>query len=560
MNAYTDGLLTFFKNLINHTKTWYDKPSIFGGLLLSSLVINILALAFPLVLLQVYDRILPNESINTLFLLVVLVIIIVIIESFLKITRSIIIAWSDTRYDYKTSEQLFKSIVESDLTELSKHASGEYLERMRAVQDLKNYYGNQALTGLLDLPFVLIFLWLVAFLGGWLIVVPVGMLIILFLSIINIGLELEDEIHDKQNKNDRRMNFLVEIFSGIHTIKALALEPFMLRRYERLQDQTSETNYKLSLLNSKIQNSMIIISQMSVIFTVAFGAMFVIQGNLTIGGLAACTLLSSRVLQPVSRSIGLWHRFKSITQAEDSISSIFALKQDKRAIKIKDENMQIEGNYHLEDVSFSYNQIELFKSISFEIKQGDTVAILGNNLSGKSTLLMMLAGLTYPTEGKIKLDGQSIFNYSSEILAEKISYLPQSSSIFSGTVLDNITMFRPELNDKAIKTAEEIGLDVIINRLPQGFETVLGESIAELLPSGVNQLITIARGLIIDPKIILFDEANATLDLQSDQKINNVLLSYKGKSTIIMATHRPSLIKNANLKLHIQNKKIFKAD
>ncbi|MCF6807973.1 ATP-binding cassette domain-containing protein [Thiotrichales bacterium 19S9-12] len=546
-------IVTFLKQLHHHITKWYDKKTIIGGLILPSFVINILALIFPLVLLQVYDRIIPNESTTTLFLLIILVFIAVIIESFLKITRTLIISWADARFDYKTNQNLFNIILRSNLTKFETYGVGVHMERMRSVYDVKNFYGGQVLTSTLDIPFILIFLALIFYIGSLLVLIPIITLSILILLMLRNSNALQTGLNDKQSSNNRRMSFLVEIFRNIHTVKTLSLEPFMLRRYERLQDRTSEINYELSLVNSELQNNTSLLSQFTVILIVTCGALYVMHGDLTVGGLAACTLMSSRVLQPIGRSIGIWHRMGTIRQAEKAIQEFDELKP-KAKYKSMINSGKIKGYYQLSDIFIQAGKHTLFENLSLTVKRNETLAITGSNLSGKSTLLSILAGLVKPDSGEVLLDDELIEKYDAEFLAEHIAYLPQHSVIFHGSIIDNMTMYRPELNEKALLVAKQLGFDIAVNRLPNGFETILGDSVTELLPSGVNQLITISRALLTKPSIMLLDETNTSLDLASDNRFQQIIKSYKGKLTIVMVTHRPSLLKLADRRVEIKNK------
>ncbi|WP_236883314.1 ABC transporter transmembrane domain-containing protein, partial [Corynebacterium parakroppenstedtii] len=203
--------------------------------------------------------------------------------------------------------------------------------------------------------------------SGPLILVPICTLALLILLVLRNAGSLQDGIEEKHNSNNRRMNFLVEIFKNIHTVKSLALESFMLRRYERLQDKTSEVNYELSLVNADLQNNTTTLSQFTVVLVVAFGAISVINGSLTVGGLAACTLLSSRVLQPVGRSISVWHRLGTIKQAEQSIDELNALKP-AIADDITVNNQEILGNLKLDNVYVKIENKLLFDHVSLEIK------------------------------------------------------------------------------------------------------------------------------------------------------------------------------------------------
>lgn len=528
-------------SFITILNTWYEKRDIYVGMLASSLFINILALVFPLTLLQVYDRIIPRAATSTLLVLVIGVIIALALEAFLRIMRSLVCAWGDARYEHIYSKDLFDTTTHLHLKDFEKKGAGVHLERFRAIQSIKNFYGGQALVSMIDLPFILLYIIMIAYIGRWAVIVPLLMLCGLSAVVSRLDKKLREALRLRAINDDRKINFLIEMLGGIASVKALAMENQILRRYERLQAKAAENNYKISLINSDTLAITQFISQLTIVLLVAVGSMMVTHHMLTAGGLAACILLTGRLLQFITTTMGVWGRMRTVKTAEkrfDDLKTLALETTDKQPTTI------LSGNICFENVSFAYTpQEQLLKNINLTIQANESIAVTGRGLSGKSSLLYLIMGLFTPTSGIITLDGQNITQIDPISLRKNIAYLPAYGELFEGTLLENLTLFREgEYITKAKELIKKLKLDEAIGYLPHGYETKMGDRIIDVLPSGLKQSICLVRALLDEPRILLFDEANTTVDLYYDHLIKQMLGQLKGKCTLVMVSNRSSIL------------------
>ena len=541
---------------IQQLKYLITPTSFLIGIVASTLFINVLSLAFPIMLLQIYDSIVPNAAVYTLLLLAFSVGSALILENILRILRAFVTGWLDARYEYIISVEAFSRILNSKITDYELIGTGVYLEHLNSIQVIKDFFNTQVITIILDIPFVLVFIALFFYIAGMLVLVPLILLSVLAYAAHIFGKQLSGCLTTKREADDKRINFIISSLTNIHSIKSMALEMQMLRRYERIQEKASHADHQLVLKSATTLLSSNIISQLVTIFTLLFGAIMVIHGHLTIGGLAACILLSNRILQPVNRATTIWARLQAVKQAQKRLQEIAHLPQEhgKTFPKIS----TVKGELTLENISFRYteNQPWLFSNISLHINAGEMIGLQSENASGKSTLLWLMMGILTPTEGKLLIDGKNIQDYDQQSVREKIAYIPQQGVLFNGTLIENITLFRPHLTQQAKRIAEMLGLTHDIQQLPKGYETEVGKQAVETLPYGLKQRICIARALISQPKIILFDEANTTIDMRSDAILKSIFAQYRGHCTWILVSQRPSLLQLADHVYTLQHKKL----
>lgn len=528
-------------------KAWNSTASVLMSILSASFIVNLLSLVFPLALLQVYDRIIPNNAMSTLTLLVVLVGIALVLEAFFRVARSYVGAWADAKFEHVTGCRAFKRMLQSSLLEYEKEGSGIHLKRMNALGMLREYYAGQALISVGDIPFILIILLVILYIGVWLVFIPIVIVLIYIFITLREARNLQSILENKFSHDERRFNFIIETLGNIHTVKAVTMEAQMQRRYERLEKLSAVYDYDLSMKSSVSSIAGISVSQIMVILIVACGSILVVQGQLTIGGLAACTLLSGRCLQPINQLIGVWTRLQTIKIAHADLKKILNMKRESRDNLPKMPKSK--GGISVEDLSFRYGEKEswIFENLNFSIEPNEAIAITGEGLSGKSTLIWLLLGLFRPNKGKVLIDHQEIDQFNIDSVRKQIAYLPQKATLFKGTIMDNLTMFEEnKYRDYAIKICQIMGIDSVIERLPKGYDTMVADQAIDTLSKGVCQRIAIARALIKNPRIIVFDEANTAMDMQSDSILFKVLEQLKGQRTLILITHRPSILKLAD--------------
>ncbi len=512
-----------------------------GDVLLASLAINLLALALPVVILQVYDRIVPNQAWETFSLLLAAMIVVVALDVALKLMRSAILAREAARFEHRNALEAMTRILEADAMAFRSHPSGYYLDRMRAMEQAQEFYSGQSQLLAIDFPFVVLYLALVFVIAGPLAWVPL-LLLGLFLGVSLISARrLHRALEEKSRMEDRRQNFLIEILRGIHTVKAMAMEPFMMRRNERLQEQSASGIHELSRINAIAQGIGATFSQMASAAFVAIGALFVIEGQLSIGALAAGTMLSTRVLRPGLRAMNLWIQFQSVRLATRHADELLRLPREVGGRYAPQDD--IEGEIELREVYFRYpgQQRDLLDRVSLHIDAGEAIAISGDNGAGKSTTIDLLSAYLTPDRGEILLDGRRLQDYDPAVLRSQVGIVPQRGILFEGTILENMTLFREGTAvDEALDLARRLGLGELIAMLPDGLDTRVGGAAVDTLPDGVRQQIVLIRSLIGGPRVILFDDANANFDIRNDSRLLRLFTEMKGERTMIIVSHRPS--------------------
>ncbi len=533
--------------------TW-RKPEV----IVSSLIINLLALALPIVILQFYDRIIPTEAMDTFLVLIVGMLVVVVLDCALKTLRSAVLSWDSAKFDHATSLDSMDLILYSDTLNFDAKPAGYYIDKIQALEKIQEFYSGQSILLLIDLPFVLLFLVLIAVIAGPLISVPICLLILFAFISMMTGRKLHDALMTQSEMEDRKRNFVIEILQGIHTVKSLTMESFMQRRYEKLQLQSAESVYELSRLNSIVQGVGATFSQLAVVSFVGFGSLYVVSGELTVGALAAGTMLTSRVLQPGLRAMAVWIQFQSVRLALKKVNELFSMHREESGDISKDE--PLDGDIELKDVCFSYpkQDVNLIDHLSLSIKSGEAIGITGRNGVGKSTLINLMTGFLQPNEGSVKIDDQALVNFNAEYLRSQMGIIPQHGVLFEGTILENMTLYREgEAVDQAIEISKVLGLNEIISKLPNGLDTYIGGASKDALPEGVKQKIVMVRSLVGYPKVIFLDDANANFDLKNDQKLAQILMKLKGQRTMVIVSHRPSFLRLCDRQLELKSGKLI---
>ncbi|OAN48823.1 peptidase domain-containing ABC transporter [Magnetospirillum moscoviense] len=522
---------------------------------LASTVINILALALPIMLLQIYDRIIPHQSMSTLGMLTVGVVVAMVLESAVRMGRNHLTGWLGAAFEHRLSCEAFKRLLRAPLPDFERHGPTVLMERLRASAKVREFYSGQALLSLFDVPFVVVYIALIALLGGWLAMVPVAMVGAFTLVAIRNGRKVRDDIRRRAEFDERRFSFLAEALTGIHSVKTMAMEEMMQRRYELLQDVNVEHSHDSAKHSVVALNIGQLFAQLATIAVVGVGAGLVVAGSMTPGALAACIMLAGRSLQPLQGVLGTWIRFQGFAVARQQIEKLFDLGARESAQPILPK---VDGEVRLDNVGLTYPGMpkSVLAGVSMHIKAGECVAIVGDNGSGKSTLLGLMAGQLLPTEGTISVDGFDLAQFSPSSVSQRIGYLPQQGVLVDGTILENLTMFNPALVERAYEVAAMLGLDRVVSGMRLGYDTPVGNSASESMPAGIKQRIAIARALVHDPAVILFDEANIAIDSAGDELLREYLVSLKGHKTMILVTPRPSLVKLADRVFNLVDGKI----
>jgi ATP-binding cassette, subfamily C, bacterial LapB len=512
-------------------------------LLVASAGINVLALALPIFILQIYDRVLPNEATTTLFVLIVGLAIALVFDAALRALRAYIATWNGARFEHIVRYRAVERLLRAPLDHFWRTSPGSYLERLNAVGSMRDFHASQLLLAAIDLPFALLFLALIAYLGSWLILVPLTLLVIFTVLAVAVGRALRTSAITRVEADKRRYDFIIEVLSGIQTVKALALNAAMLRRAESLQEESAFAAQRIMYQSTLAHTLGSLFGQLNMVLLVAFGALLVLDGRMTMGALAACTLLSGRALQPLQTAMGLWTNFQGIRVARTGIAEIMALPSESID---RTATPPIAGVLELRDLTFRHEAQgpAVINGITLAVRPGEIVGIDGDAGAGKSTLLLLMLGLLRPTSGSVHIDGSDAAKLDPNWLRQHIALLPRNGVVYGGTILDNITNFREgECVNEALYLSYLVGLDDTIKRLPEGFDTRIGAS--EVLPAGLRQRIAIVRELVKQPKIILFDDADHALDADSTRRLVDFLRQLGRRCAVVVVSAKPQVMQLA---------------
>lgn len=508
---------------------------------------GLLALGLPIVVLQIYDRVLPNRAVATLGALAVTLLIIMLVDLALRLLRADLIGWAAARYEHRLGCLLTQSLLNGQLLALDGDGPGVHASRLSAIDTIKAFYAGAATSVLVELPLVLISLLLVAALGGVLVCVPLAFLAAFLATGALLGRALHRSLSTRSLLDERRLNFLIELLTGIHSVKALALEEQMQRRYERLFNGVDPAVHRSAALATLLRGISESFAQAHVVAVAAAAAWLVIANQLTLGEMAACTLLCGRTLQPVMQALGLWSQYQGVRVARQRLKTGLSLPAEQRGTFRREPT----GEFTLEAVGLTYKRSRqpVFNDLSLHVRAGECVGISGQDGMGKTTLVNLITGLVTPDQGRILFDGVPLDIWDRAWLRSRIGVASERSVRFDGTLLDNLTLFQG--GAMAVDQAallNRLGIEDGVARLAHGWQTPVQAGSCDA-PEDLLQRIGIARVLLRQPRLMIFDDANDGLDHAGDQRMVELLRDLKGRITIILIAQRPSILALADRRL-----------
>lgn len=529
-------------------------PMPWGGIIAASLASSVLTLGMPISVLQVYDRVLPNQSMATLGVLVGTLVVVLIVDAILKIFRGQLLSWTAAKYEYQLGCALTSALLNGRLDSLEHDGPGTQSRRLAAIDNLKGFYCGSAATAVFDLPLVIISLALVTLIGGWLVLIPLTLTAIFMLIGWLVGNRLHAVLSERDISDDRRQNFLVELFSGIDSVKALVLEEQMTRRYERLLDGADPLVYRAARLTAVVRGMSDAFAQLMVVVVASAAAWFVIRGEMSLGEMAACTLLCGRTLQPTLQTLGLWSQYQSTRIARKQLAAGLSVPAQPSGSM----QPELSGAFELSGISYLHpkTHTRLFDGLDLRADPGEIVGIRGSDGSGKSSLVQILIGMVTPEDGEVSFDGFPLSEIDQHCLRRQIGVVSERASRFNGTLMENLTLFQGE--DVAVDEAELLrilGIEEAVARLAQGYSTRIHAGATDASES-LLQRVGIARALLNRPKILILDEANNGLDQEGDGHLAELLLHLKGRVTVLLITQRPSLLDIADRRLELSSGKL----
>jgi ATP-binding cassette, subfamily C, bacterial LapB len=527
--------------------------------LLASLAINLLTLALPLVILQVYDRIIPNNSQETFLVLCLGLVVVIFLDGALRSLRSRIITWAAARFEHAVSTRAVQALLKKEIMSFEQSAPGTHMDRISSVEMLRDFHSGQGLINIAELPFAAVFLYLIYLIGGNLVYAPLTVVGIAAVITIVLGFKLDRAVRKRNLLDDRRHNFVFQVLAGIHTVKGLGMEAQMCRQYQSLHAPLAEAVRDVSYLSSLGLSLGSVLGSIAMIGVAGSGAVIVINNEISGGSLIACMLLAGRAVQPLIRMISFWVQSRTLSLAQERLDYINALQDEKSGPGIV-EMPDFNGSIQMDNVTvFRGNpDIPVLDQVNLNIGAGEIVAITGQSGGGKSALLELLAGFLRPSSGKFLYDGVDTANIDFFALRKKIAFVRQFAVLFQGTLLDNMTIFQgADRVSSALEVAHDLGLDETIAKMPKGMMTRTGDTSSEGLAGSVQQVLALVRVMAKGPQMLLFDEANSALDYDADQKLQKFIEDHRGQMTMMMVTDRPSMIAQADRVLSINGGEIM---
>jgi ATP-binding cassette subfamily C protein LapB len=517
------------------------EPTVPAVVYFASFVINLLALSLPLSIMQVYDRVIPNRSLSTLAWLFFGLAIALVIDFILKTLRSVLLSWQATRFARNVENEGVARFLRAPNGVFEREPAAVHVNRYAAAAALADYHSGQARLVLIDLPFVGIALIVMAIVGGFMVLVPASLFFGFVALAIGRARKFRRILDARTTQDNRKYDFIAEVLAGIHTVKVMAMEPQMQRRFERLQEAVAKTTMSSISTGQANQTAALLYGSVSQLVVVAIGGSQVINDQLTMGALACCTMLSGQILQPLLRAISLWTEKETVDHRRAEVKFLLDLPSAEASLEIHEP---VKGNIRFENVIYRHpNDLNHTLAVGdMSIEAGTIIGVKGKESSGRTTLLKLIQGEIEPAAGCVMVDGVSTLAPRFAAIRRHIAYVGAAPVIFSGTIMENLTMFGPEKRDFARKMAQLLGLEATINLLPDGYETKLGEGIGDDLPMSIAQQVNIVRALTNRPRVLALDEANMLLDDIAEPALIKALNVLRGSLTVIVVTHRPSLL------------------
>ncbi|MGD9172184.1 MAG: type I secretion system permease/ATPase, partial [Candidatus Thiodiazotropha sp.] len=516
---------------------------IYRDVLVSSLLINLFALASPLFIMNVYDRVVPNNAIETLWVLAIGIVIVYSFDVIMRSLRGYFIDVAGKKSDILLSSMLFERVLGIKMA-ARPPSVGAFANNLREFESIRDFITSASVVTLVDLPFVLLFLLVIWFIGGPLVYVPLVCIPIVIIYGIVIQSPLRRSVEATYRASAQKGATLIESLTAVETIKHLGAESEVQRKWEQLTAHIAQWGVRSRLLSASVSNVATFFQQMSQVGIVVLGVYLIAEGELSMGALIAGVILVGRALAPMAQVANLAVRYYQAKTALGSLNSVMELPVERPEGKSFMSREQLQGNIELDDVSFSYPGEEkvALRNVSLTISAGEKVAIIGKVGSGKTTIEKLMQGLYDPDSGAVRIDGADLRQLDPADLRRSIGYVPQDIMLFYGSVRDNMVLGAPYADDNDIlKVAKIAGVMDFVNQHPHGFDMQVGER-GEHLSGGQRQAIAIARALLLDPPVLMMDEPSNSMDNSTEAILKRQLAEYAKSKTLILVTHRSSLL------------------
>jgi len=519
-----------------------------GEVFVASFFLQLFALATPLIFQVVIDKVLVHRSMTTLDLLIIAFSAIAIFETILGALRTYVFAHTTNRIDVELGARLFRHLLALPIAYFQARRVGDSVARVRELESIRNFLTGSALTLVIDLFFTIVFIavmFVYSSLLTWVIIASFPF----YIAVSAVATPIfRQRLDEKFKRGAENQAFLVEAVTGVETLKSMAVEPQMQRRWEEQLAGYVTASFRVTNLGNVASQGVQLVSKLATALTLYFGARLVIEGSLSVGELVAFNMLSGRVSQPVLRLAQIWQDFHQARLSVARLGDILNTPAEQTYNASRSTLPAVIGSVRFEHVTFRYrvDGSEVLHDIDFDVPAGQIVGIVGPSGSGKSTVAKLVQRLYVPESGKVLVDGIDLAVVDPAWLRRQIGVVLQENVLFNASVRANIALADPAMSMEAVIAAATLaGAHDFILELPEGYDTIVGER-GSSLSGGQRQRIAIARALVGNPRILIFDEATSSLDYESEQTIqNNMRRIVEGRTALIIA-HRLSTVRRAN--------------
>ena len=516
---------------------------IYGQVAIGAVLINVFALVTPLFIMTVYDRVVPNNALETLWVLAIGAAVVLGFDFVVKLLRGYYIDIAGKRADVILASRLFDRVLDLQMAARPRSAGG-LANTLREFETVRDFLTSASLAAIVDLPFIGFFLVVIWLIAGPIVIIP-GLAVPLVLIVgLFIQIPLTKIVRESFGESQAKHGVLFETLGGLETIKSIGAEGRMRHKWETFVGLSAQSSVKVRFLSLIALNFSALVQQAASVGMVVFGVLLISAGELTVGALIAVVILNGRTVGALAQIAQLMVRFNQARTSYRALTDIMKLPVERPADRTFLHRPNLEGAIKFHEVNFTYpgSPMPALKNISFDIKAGERVGIIGRVGSGKSTIHKLMLGLFQPDSGAIQVDGTDLRQIDPADLRRNIGCVPQDVVLFGGTVRENIVISAPFHHDEALHRASVIaGVDDFIAHHPMGYDLKVGER-GDGLSGGQRQSIAIARALLQDPPILLFDEPTSSMDSAAEVTLKQRLGEILPGRTLILVTHRASLL------------------
>lgn len=531
---------------------------LYRDVLLASVFISLLSIALPLFVMNVYDRVVPNAALETLWALAIGVLLVLAADFLLRMLRQYFVELAASRLDVTLSAKIMEKVLSINLA--NKPAkSGAFINSLQSFESIRQFFGSVTLVALVDLPFGLLFVVIIAMIDIYLIIPMLIGATLLFLYAMKAQRVMRSLSEESMEISSRKSSLVTESVTSLEDIKAFGYQSRNQSAWEKQTIFLAKVNAKLRLVSMSVNNAALWIQQSVGVVIILTGVYLIIEGVITQGSLIAAYLLSSRAMGPVSQAASLLAQFHHAETAKNALDEIMAMPSESGSNKQIKSNVVLRGNIEANQLCFKYpdENVLALKDINFSIKQGEHVAILGKNGCGKSTLNKLIMGFYRPESGQLLMDGIDLQQYDPTLLRKQIGYVPQEVSLFYGTLKDNIMPENLNMDDSDFwEILSQCGLAKLVNSSANGVEQIVGER-GSLLSGGQRQAVAMARALVRDPAIYIMDEPTSAMDSTNEAQMKETIKAATAGKTLIINTHRTTLLDLVERVIVVENGKVI---